>query len=168
VTGPGHAGAHWRRTFAGRVYADRQTVFRLLADIELWPAFIRHVRSARVVRRDGRRRLVKVRASWRGVPIGWTAVETVDYVYCWMSLRHVSRLTGGSVATWSVGPELRVGDGRSAVDVSVEQQVRVPLPLIGGLLTRRFVGGVVARELGQAILDRVKEIAEGGSLAGRD
>jgi hypothetical protein len=168
VTQAEQADAQWRRRFGGRIYADRPTVFRLLADIELWPAFIPHVRSARVVRRDGRRRLVKVRASWHGIPIGWTAIETVDEVYCWMALRHVSRLTGGSVATWSVGPEQRLEDSRIAVDVTVEQQVTVPLPFIGGLVARRFVGGMVARELGQAILDRVKWVAEGGSLAGRD
>jgi hypothetical protein len=92
----------------------------------------------------------------------------VDELYYWMALRHVSRLTGGSVATWRVGPERTLDDGRTAVDVTVEQQVTVPLPLVGGMLARRFVGGVIARELGQSILDRVKEIAEGGSLAGRD
>jgi hypothetical protein len=43
--------------------------------------------------------------------------------------------------------------------------VRVPLPVIGGLIARRFVGGMVARAFGQAILNRVKEIAEGASLA---
>lgn len=158
----------WTREFGGTIYADRQTVFRLIADIELWPAFIRHVRSARVVRRHGRRRLVKVRASWRGIPIGWTAVETVDDFYYWMGLRHVSPLTGESLATWTVGPERTLDDGRTAVNVTVKQSVTVPLPLIGRMLARRFVGGVVARELGQAILDRVKEVAEGGSLAGRD
>jgi hypothetical protein len=51
--------------------------------------------------------------------------------------------------------------------VTAEQQVVVPLPLIGGPLARRFVGGRVGRDLGQKILDRIKEIAEGGTLAGR-
>ena len=167
VTKPHQPSAQWARQFSGRVYADRQTVFRLLADIEFWPAFLPHVRSARVVRRDGRRRLVRVRASWRGIPIGWTAVETVDEFYHWMGLRHRSRLTRGSLATWTVGPERIADDGRPAVDVTVRQWVTVPIPVIGGLLARRFVGGLVARELGQAILDRVTEIAEGGSLADR-
>jgi hypothetical protein len=168
VIGPAPSGGQWTRRFTGRIYADRRTVFYLLSEIELWPAFLAHIRSARVVRRDGRRRLIKVRASWRGLPIGWTAVETVDAYYFWMAVRHVSRLTGGSLATYCVGPEKRLADGRVAVDVTVEQQVTVPLPVIGGLLARRFVGGVVARRFGQAILDRVKEVAEGGSLAGRD
>jgi hypothetical protein len=165
---PDGSGGQWTRRFASRVYADRRTVFYLLAEIELWPAFLAHIRSARVVRRDGRRRLIKVRASWRGIPVGWTAVETVDEAEGRMTLRHVSRLTGGSVAAWIVGPTLHLADGLVAVDVTVEQQVTVPLPVIGGLLARQFAGGRVAREFGQSILDRVKEVAEGGSLAGRD
>jgi hypothetical protein len=162
----GHADDGWERRVGARIYADRQTVFRLLAEIELWPAILPHVRSARVVRRDGRRRLVTVRASWKGLPIGWTAVETIDPVQCRMTLRHVTPLTRGSLAVWTVSPET-IDRGAVAVDVDVEQRVVVPLPLVGGLLGRGFVGGRVARELGQKILDRVKEVAEGESLAGR-
>ena len=158
----------WTREFAGRIRADRRTVFNLLAEMELWPALFPHIRSARVVRRDGNRRLVVVRASWHGVPIGWTAIETLDEAEGRITLRHVSRLTRGSIAIWSVGPTMTLDDGGPAVDVSVDQEVTVPLPLIGGLLARRFVGGGVARGFGQAILDRVRQVAEGGSLAGRD
>jgi hypothetical protein len=112
--------------------------------------------------------LIKVRAAWHGIPIHWTAVQTVDEAEGRITLRHVSHLTCGSVAVWTVGPTLSLDDGRVAVDVVVDQQVAVPLPLIGGLLARHVAGGRVAREFGQAILDRVKQVAEGGSLAGRD
>ena len=56
---------------------------------------------------------------------------------------------------------------KSEVELSVEQRVIVPLPIVGRLLTQRFVGGAVAHDLGRAMLDRLKEIAEGGSLADR-
>src|SRR3954452_21650057 len=88
----------WSRLFAGRIYADRQTVFNLLAEVELWPAIIPHIRLARVLRRDGRRRLISVRASWHGIPIGWRMIETVDVAAGQVTLQHVSRLTRGSVA----------------------------------------------------------------------
>jgi hypothetical protein len=161
---PGH-GEAWTREPRVRVRADRQTVFRLLAEIELWPAIIPHIRSAQVIRRRGPHRLLVVRASWYGIPIGWRMVETVDPAAGTVALRHLSPLTRGSAATWTVTDAFASADGGRAVDLVASQQVRVPLPVIGGLIARRFVGGMVARAFGQAILNRVKEIAEGASLA---
>lgn len=159
---------NWTRRLRVRVFADRPTVFRLLAEIELWPAIIPHIRSARVVRRAGEHRLLVVRASWHGIPIGWRMVETVDPSAGTVILRHLSPLTKGSVATWTVSEPTIGEDGRTAVVLSMSQDVRVDLPIVGDVLARLFVGGTVAREFGQKILNRIKEIAEGGSLAGRD
>jgi hypothetical protein len=133
-----------------------------------WPAIFRHIRSVRILRRDGRRRLIAVRATWHGVPIGWTAIQTNEPEPGRMTLHHVSPLTRGSVAVWEVAEAPAPPGGPPSVDLLVRQQVTVPLPLIGAPLASRFVGGWVGRELGQSMLDRVKEIAEGGSLAGRD
>jgi hypothetical protein len=44
----------------------------------------------------------------------------------------------------------------------------VRVPLVGGILAIGFIGGQVARDLGHQMARRVQEIAEGGSLAGRD
>jgi hypothetical protein len=55
----------------------------------------------------------------------------------------------------------------AGVELTFRQHVVVPIPLVGPLLARAFVGGRVARDLGQAMLDRLNEIAEGGSLADR-
>jgi hypothetical protein len=165
-------GSRWTRRLQVRVHADRQTVFRLLAEIELWPAIIPHVRSARVVRRTGTprlsHRLIVLRATWHGIPIGWRIVETVEPAAGTVILRHLSPLTRGSVTTWTVSQPMAGTDGTCSVQLSMTQDVRVALPIVGDLLARRFVGGTMARELGQMILDRIKEIAEGGSLAGRD
>jgi hypothetical protein len=153
-----------------RIDADGSTVFNLIAGVELWPALFGHVRSARVLRRDGKRRLIAVRARWHGLPLDYTAIQTVDADRQQMTIRHVSRLTRGSVATWAVvaAPGLdSTNDPGDAVDVRVHQQVIVPVPMVGGLLARQFVGGRIARDQGQAMLDRLKVVAEGGSLAGR-
>lgn len=163
---PGGIQSHWVHTISRRLHADHATVFNLLAEAELWPALVPHIRSARVQRRDGYRRLIVVQARWRKLPLGYTAVLTVDREHCEVTIRHLSRLTRGSVAVWAVQP-VRMEGSSVAVDLSVRQQVVVPLPIVGGLLARRFVGGCVARDLGQAMLDRVAEVAEGGSLADR-
>ena len=157
----------WSRVVTRRIHADHATVFTLLAEVELWPALFPHVRSARVLRRDGRRRLIVVRARWRGLPLGYTAVQTVDAPQGRMTIRHLSRLTRGSVAVWDVRPAPDPGAPTDDVELSVHQQVVVPIPLVGSLLAHCFVGGRVARDLGQAMLERVKQVAEGGSLADR-
>jgi ribosome-associated toxin RatA of RatAB toxin-antitoxin module len=154
----------WTQELRARVQADATTVFNLLAGVELWPALFQHVRSARVLRRDGQRRLVVVRVAWRGLPASYTAIVTADVDRCRLTIRHLSPMTRGSEATWTVSPTSELDD---AVDVDVVQHVIVPLPIVGDLLARELIGGRVARDLGQSMLDRLKEVAEGGSLADR-
>ena len=60
----------WSRQLSAPIEAGGETVFRLLAEAELWPAIFRHIKSVRVLKRDGHRRLIAVRASWHGIPIG--------------------------------------------------------------------------------------------------
>jgi hypothetical protein len=158
----------WTRLVTRHIRADRATVFNLLAEVGLWPALFPHVRSARVLRRDGRRRLIVVRARWRWLPLGYTAIQTVDATQGRMIIRHVSRLTHGSVTVWDVQAATDAAGGPTdEVELSVHQHVAVSIPLVGTLLARSLVGGRVARDRGHAMLERVKEIAEGGSLADR-
>jgi len=158
----------WTRVISRRVAADRETVLNLLAEVELWPALFPHIRSARVLRRADGGRMFRVAARWWGLPLAYTAILTVDADRGTVTIRHLSRLTRDSVATWSVRPAPDSGGaGLDGVELSVHQHVVVPIPIVGGILARELVGGRVARDLGQAKLDRLKEIAEGGSLADR-
>lgn len=165
---PHDASSPRTRTLTSHIRADRATVFNLLAEVELWPALFPHICSARVLRRDGRRRLVAVRARWHRLPLGYTAIQTVDADEGRITFRHLSRLTSGSLATWVVRPATDSGGSADGVEVSVCQRLVVPVPLVGGPLAHGLVGGRVAGDLGRAMLDRLKEVAEGGSLAGRD
>jgi hypothetical protein len=159
----------WTSRSSYRIHADRQTVFNLVAEVELWPALFHHIRSARVIRRNGRQRLVTVKARWHGLPLGYAAIQTIDDDAFVMTIRHVSLLTRGSVATWSVRAADEVEPGTSsAVELHLEQNVLVPVPFVGGMLAHGFIGGRVARDLGLQMAHRLREIAEGGSLAGRD
>lgn len=157
----------WQRTTSIRIQASIATVFTVLSEIELWPAVFPHVRSARVLRRDSSRRMVVVQARWRGLPIGWKAIQTVDPVRGHISIRHLSPLTVGSVATFDLTPVAAPGNP-DAVDLTFCQNVVMPFGLVGNLLARTFVGGLVARQQGEGLLARLKYVAEGGSLAGGD
>lgn len=154
----------WSQVRAVRIDADAATVFGLLTAVELWPALFPHIRSARVIRRDGPRRLVEVRARWRGLPLGYRSVVSVDASQQTFSIRHLTAWTRGSTATCSLAPVR--GQARE-VELTLHQSVVVPIPLVGAPLARGFIGALVARELGHAMLARLKAIAEGGSLADR-
>lgn len=155
----------WTRKMVVRINADVPAVFALLRDVEHWPSIFDHMQSARVVKRDGvngSRRLIVVRASWYGLPVGWRAIQTVEPEHSRMTLYHVSPLTRGSVATWEVRSVDDSPAGSPVVELVVRQQVTVPLPLVGPMLARYFVGGTVGQQFGQAMADRIKRIAEGG------
>src|SRR3989442_289273 len=117
-----------------------------------------------MLRQNGRRRLVSVQARWYGLPIGWMMVHAIDVDQQRVTLRHESPLTRGSIAIWDVRPAAVAEGQPAAVDLIVSQRVTVPLPGIGGLLARRLVGGRVWHGFGLAMLDRIKAIAEHGSL----
>ena len=148
------------RSLACVVHADAAMVYGLLAEVELWPALFPHIRSARVLRRYGERRIVSVRANWRGLPIGWRALQTRDRAGLCLDFRHLNALSRGSGVTWTV---TRLDDG---VRVAVTQRVRLNVPIVGPWLADRLLLRTIGPEMAWTMLGRLKEIAEGGSLAG--
>jgi hypothetical protein len=150
-----------------RIEAPPDVVYRLAAEIELWPAFVRQIRSARVVRRsprDPRERLIEIRG-WQGwLPIGWRAVQRLDPEARRIALRQVIPLTAGTTARWSIVP---TSDGLGT-DVTVTAHPVIHLPLIGQFIAHRIVGPLIGRPFVTSILRDLKHVAEGGSLAGSE
>jgi len=155
----------WTRTDARRIRADHDTVYNLLAEIELWPTIFPHIRSARVIGREGSQKQVVVQTRWHGLPISYHAVVTADPKRGQVSIRHLSSLTKGSVDTWTIIPSTNSLGELDRLELRVRQHVVVPVPFVGDMLAQQLVGGRVARDLSEAMLDRIKEVAEGGSLA---
>jgi hypothetical protein len=148
-----------------QIQAPPDVVYRLAAEIELWPAFVRQIRSARVLRlspHDPRERLIEIRG-WQGwLPIGWRAVQRLEPEARRITLRQVIPLTAGTTARWSILP---TSDGLGT-DVAVSAQPVIHLPLIGRLLAEYIVGPLIGRPFVTSILRDLKHVAEGGSLAG--
>lgn len=141
------------------IRADAATVYGLLAEVELWPALFPHIRSARVMRRRGHQRLLAVRASWRGLPVAWRAVQTLDRANLRLTFRHVNVLSRGSAVSWTVVP------GPGGVHVTVAQQVRLRVPLIGPWIAGYVLATHVGPQMAAEMLGRLQALAEGGSLA---
>ena len=150
-------------SFETRIRADAAVVYMLVAELELWPALIPHVRSARVLRRMGNRRLVSVRASWRGLPVGWKAIQTLEPEVGRITFRHLVPVSRGTTVSWTI----RQVDAETTV-LRVEQQVRLASFVPGRQLLAGVLADRVGPEMARLMLDRIREIAEGGSLAGRE
>jgi hypothetical protein len=145
-----------------RIRSDCNTVVSLIATVELWPALFPSIRYARVLDHGRLTRRVVVRASWRGLPVSWRATQTIDPGRGLVSFHHVDPIGRGTTAIWTVAE----ADDGIGVDVSVQMVVAMGLPLVGRPVARHLLGRYVFPELGRQMLSRLKEIAEGGSLAG--
>jgi ribosome-associated toxin RatA of RatAB toxin-antitoxin module len=142
------------------IQAPAETVFRLAAEVELWPALLPHYRYVRVLRRDGPRRLVRMGASRDGVPVSWTSIQWLEPDVHRITFRHVAGVTRGMAVEWSI-----VSSGPSGVEVTISHLFRPRWPLVGGWLAERVIGPVFVHNIAGKTLRRIKAIAEGGSLA---
>jgi hypothetical protein len=149
-----------------RVQAPAEAVYRLAAEIELWPAFVRNVRSARVIHRDlddPRWRQLSI-SGWRGwLPVGWRSLQHLEPSAGRITLRHLTRLSAGTTAEWTI---TTTPDG-TATDITIVQRPRLHIPLIGSLIAERIIGPLIGRPFAHSILRDIQHVAEGGSLAGR-
>lgn len=150
-------------TFETTIRADAATVYMLVSELELWPALIPHIHSARVTQRMGDRRLVTVRARWRGAPVGWRAIQIREPDQGRVTFRHLMTVSRGTTVTWTV----RQLDAETA-SLSVEQRLKLAAFIPGRQLVTDLLASRVGPELANLMLLRFKYLAEGGSLAGRE
>jgi ribosome-associated toxin RatA of RatAB toxin-antitoxin module len=145
-----------------RIHADPDLIFRLAGEVEFWPAILPHYRAVRVLRRDGNKRLVYMAATRDGFPVSWTSIQWLDPAARRIAFRHVKGVTRGMDVEWRIEP---AADG--GVDVEIEHWLTLPWPAIGRFAAERVIGPHFVEDIAGKTLRRIKEIAEGGSLAGR-
>ena len=141
------------------IRAPVQQVYRLAAEVEFWPAILSHYRYVRVLRRAPLRRLVAMAASRDGIPVSWTSVQWLEPTIHRITFRHVAGVTRGMVVEW------RIEQRGDAVDVEISHRFEPRWPLIGEWAADRIVGRFFVHDIAGKTLRRIKELAEGGSLA---
>jgi len=142
--------------------ADVDTVYQLAAAVEDWPRILPHYRWVRVLETapDGRRtvemaaRRDVLDAAWSGIPLRWTAVQTLDPIEPRVSFEHVAGVTRGMRVAWTFADS---PDGALRVSIRHEFEPRWPVPplLVRLIVGEYFVNGVAARTL-----RRIAELAE--------
>jgi uncharacterized membrane protein len=142
-----------------QIRAPIEDVYRLAAEIEFWPAILPHYRYVRVLRRAPLRRLVAMGASRDGIPVSWTSIQWLEPAIHRITFRHVGGVTRGMVVEWQI---VQAGD---AVDVAINHRFEPSWPLIGAWAADRVVGRLFVHDIAGKTLRRIKELAQGGSLA---
>ncbi|MCC6173694.1 MAG: SRPBCC family protein [Chloroflexi bacterium] len=142
--------------------ASPATVYQLAAEIEFWPAILPHYRYVRILRRDGGKRLVKMGATRDGWPVSWTSIQWLEPDIHRITFRHVGGVTRGMAVEWAIVPGASGG-----VDVTIAHRWEPCWPLVGSFAAERIIGPYFVHNIAGKTLERIKEIAEGGSLAGR-
>ena len=140
-----------------RMRADPDTIYALAAAVEDWPRILPHYRWVRVLRRDGRRRLVEMAASRDGIPVRWTAIQTLDPAERRIAFRHVRGVTRGMEVAWSLVP------GEHGVLVSIWHAFHPGWPLVPDALVSLVVGRFFVDNIASKTLERIKALAEAGA-----
>lgn len=136
-------------------------VFEAAADVERWPALLRHYRWVRVLERRPESALVEM-AAWRpfgpvGYPTWWVSEMRVDRATPAVHYRHVRGITSGMDVVWSF---VAAGEG---TDVSIVHQWSGPRwPLIGPPAATLVIGPVFIHGIASRTLAGIKAHVERG------
>ncbi|HEY3063406.1 MAG TPA: SRPBCC family protein [Chloroflexota bacterium] len=138
-----------------RVRADPRLIYDLAARVEDWPRLLPHYRWVRVrdVSADGRRRTVEMAArrdvigdrAWSGIPLRWTALQTLLPDASRVEFEHIAGPTRGMRVAWTFAP--CPGGTEVAIRHVFQPGWPVPDALVRAIVGEYFVNGVAARTL---------------------
>ena len=140
--------------------ADPNTIFALAAGVEDWPRILPHYRWVRLLRKEGRRRLVEMAASRDGIPVRWTAVQELDPAERRIIFRHVKGITRGMDVAWTLTPN------EAGVLVAIWHAFHPRWPLVPDALVSLVVGRFFVDSIAVKTLRRIKALAEQRSRRG--
>ncbi|MDQ2673323.1 MAG: SRPBCC family protein [Chloroflexota bacterium] len=139
------------------IAAPYERVFGLAADIERWPEILPHYRYVRRVQgADGSREFAM--GARRGlIPVAWRATQRPLPDERCIEFHHTGGVTRGMDVAWRFVPD---GDGW---DVSIEHELDLAWPLIGGFAAERVIGPQFIDAIAGQTLRTIKRIAEASS-----
>jgi uncharacterized membrane protein len=136
------------------VDAPLERIFALASEVERWPELLPHYRYVRrLPALNGERRFAM--GARRGpIPVRWEAVQRPLPEERRIEFTHTGGATRGMQVAWRFAP----ADG--GWDVSIEHQLDLGWPLIGGLAADRIIGPQFVEAIARRTLRRVKMLAE--------
>lgn len=134
-----------------RVRAPLERVFRAAADVEQWPALLRHYRWVRMLQRGDHGGIVEM-AAWRpfgifNYPTWWVSEMRIDRTAPAVHYHHVRGITTGMDVVWQLEPV------EGGTDITITHEWSGPAwPLVGPaaaswVIGPVFIHGIASRTL---------------------
>jgi ribosome-associated toxin RatA of RatAB toxin-antitoxin module len=143
-----------------KMLADRDTIFELAAAVEEWPRILPHYRWVRLLRNEGRRRVVEMAASRDGIPVRWTAVQELDLAERRITFRHIKGITRGMEVAWTLTPH------EQGTLVEIWHAFRPRWPFVPDALVSLVVGQFFVENIASKTLRHIKALAEERARSG--
>jgi ribosome-associated toxin RatA of RatAB toxin-antitoxin module len=159
-------------SIAVAIRAEPERIFGLAARVEDWPRLLPHYRWVRILRDDGRRRVMEMAARRDGIPVRWTAVQEQHPDEGLITFHHVRGVTRGMDVAWTLRPI--DPPGTTLVHIWHGFEPRWPLVpdrLVELVVGQYFVNGIAARTLAglRAYAEATGSArAQGSGLGARD
>jgi ribosome-associated toxin RatA of RatAB toxin-antitoxin module len=148
--------------------AEPARIFELAARVEDWPVLLPHYRWVRVLRDDGRRRLVEMAARRDRIPVRWTAIQERYPEEGRITFHHVRGATRGMDVAWTLRPSEPPGTTLVQIWHGFEPHwPLVPARLVDLVVGQYFVNGIAARTLAglRAHAERESGVGYSGSVS---
>jgi uncharacterized membrane protein len=137
--------------------APYERIFRLAADIERWPEILPHYRYVRRLPNVGDDRQYAMGARRGVIPVSWKAIQRPLAEARRIEFEHTGGVTRGMVVAWRFEP------AGEAWDVSIQHELDLRWPLIGGVVADRIVGPQFIDAIAGRTLRTIRRLAESGA-----
>ena len=137
--------------------APYERIFRLAAEVERWPEILPHYRYVRRLPADDGTRHFAMGARRGIVPVAWAATQRPMADERRIDFHHTGGVTRGMEVAWRFTP---IGD---VWDVSIEHELDLRWPLIGGFVAERVIGPQFIDAIAGRTLRTIKGLAEADS-----
>jgi len=135
--------------------APFDVVFDLAAGVERWPEILPHYRFVRQVADPGGERRFAMGARRGPLPVRWEAIQRPMRDERRIEFVHTGGVTKGMWVAWRFA---EAPDG--TLDVSIEHQLDLGWPVIGGWAAEHVVGPQFIDAIAGRTLRRIRELAE--------
>jgi len=136
--------------------APLERIFPLVAEVERWPERLPHYRYVRRLQATNGERRFAMGARRGPLPVRWEAVHRPLPDERRIEFTHTGGATRGMEVVWRFEPN------RTGWNVSIEHELHLAWPLIGGWAADHVIGPQFIEAIARLTLRRVKALAEAG------
>jgi len=138
------------------ISGELDTIVRLAADVERWPAILPHYRWVTLLDGGGDHKVVEMAARRGRIPVRWRARQNIERSGPTPIIRytHVWGVTKGMEVAWTFTR------GPHSTHVRIDHEWSPSWPLAGGLISNHVIGPHFVGAIAGQTLDTIKAIVE--------